>query len=216
MDMKIPLFNRLRKAMHRETALLQDEVVDIIYSIAPTAVFHGGTAIWRCYSGNRFSEDLDFYLKADKNFKESFFESLDSRNLQVLKYKKTENTIFSKITNGRTEIRFEAALRSTNRFDSGFYEKADGSSISIFVLSAEDLLLEKMSAYSNRRLVRDIYDVYFLSNRDLSAETRGKLGNFVKQIEKPVDEKTLKTIVYSGAIPSFEQMLLALKRRCIA
>ena len=215
MGMNIPLFNRLKKSIHREIAMLQDEVVDIIYSVSPEAVFHGGTAIWRCYSGNRFSEDLDFYLMADEKFKEKFFEILESHNLQVLKYKKTENTVFSKVSNGRAEIRFEAALRNISKYDSGFYEKTDGSSMGVFVLSAEDLLQEKMSAYSNRKLVRDIYDVYFLSNNDLSNESRKKLGNFAKKIGKPLDEKTLKTIIYSGAIPSFEQMLSALKRRCI-
>ena len=28
-------------------------------------VLHGGTAIWRCYAGNRFSDDLDLYVKSD-------------------------------------------------------------------------------------------------------------------------------------------------------
>ena len=36
----------------------------------PNAILHGGTAIWRIYSGKRFSEDLDLYLTKevkDKN-----------------------------------------------------------------------------------------------------------------------------------------------------
>ncbi|MEM1546291.1 MAG: nucleotidyl transferase AbiEii/AbiGii toxin family protein [Candidatus Methanomethylicia archaeon] len=33
-----------------------------IYNSFPEAVIHGGTAIWRCYGSNRFSEDVDVYL----------------------------------------------------------------------------------------------------------------------------------------------------------
>ena len=71
--MIIPLHKRLRKRAHVELALLQDEVMEILYGIENGLVLHGGTAIWRCYGGNRFSEDLDFYCQnteaLDKNLK---------------------------------------------------------------------------------------------------------------------------------------------------
>ena len=54
--MKIPLANQLKKRQQVETALLQDEIIGIIYLITEDMVLHGGTAIWRCYSGKRFSE----------------------------------------------------------------------------------------------------------------------------------------------------------------
>ena len=84
--MAIVLFNRLKKKLHREIALLQDELIDIIYSIEPNAVLHGGTAIWRCFQGNRFSEDLDFYLTPSKNFKETFFNACKARYLTLLMF----------------------------------------------------------------------------------------------------------------------------------
>ena len=65
--MRIPLANKLKKRLHSETAFLQDEVIDIVYGLEPNAVLHGGTAIWRCYQGNRFSEDLDFYFIIGEN-----------------------------------------------------------------------------------------------------------------------------------------------------
>ena len=44
-------------------AELQYEVIDIIYNrVEPDATLYGGTAIWRCYGGNRFSEDIHIYL----------------------------------------------------------------------------------------------------------------------------------------------------------
>lgn len=212
--MKVPLCNRLKKQIHRDTAMLQDELVEVVYNIAPKAVLHGGTAIWRCYSGNRFSEDIDFYLKKSNKFKQSFIEEIKAKNLSLLKYKETGNTIFSRISNGVVEVRLEANFGANKKYEVKSYEKANGSSIDVFTLSAEELITEKISAYTNRKLIRDFYDIYFLSGiaRENSS-LHEKLRNFLEKTEKPLDEKNLRTVIYSGAIPSFGQMLEVLKWR---
>lgn len=63
--MKIPLILQLKRQNHKELAIAQDIMVENIFNIED-AVFHGGTAIWRCYGGNRFSEVIDLYLPNDK------------------------------------------------------------------------------------------------------------------------------------------------------
>ncbi|MBU3958073.1 MAG: nucleotidyl transferase AbiEii/AbiGii toxin family protein, partial [Nanoarchaeota archaeon] len=75
--MQIPLQLKLKKKSHREIARLQDVVVDMMYRIFPKAVLHGGTAIWRCYKGNRFSEDIDVYIEKDADRIEIFFRELE-------------------------------------------------------------------------------------------------------------------------------------------
>lgn len=45
----------------------------------------GGTAIWRCYSGNRLSEDLDVYIEKRPKKIEQFFQALRTRGFQVEK-----------------------------------------------------------------------------------------------------------------------------------
>ncbi|MDG7039172.1 MAG: nucleotidyl transferase AbiEii/AbiGii toxin family protein [Nitrososphaerota archaeon] len=55
------LYKKMRKRTQTELAYAQDIVVEKIYDYLPEVVLHGGTLIWRCYAGNRFSEDLDFY-----------------------------------------------------------------------------------------------------------------------------------------------------------
>ncbi len=41
-------------------AMLQDTLIDLIYdTIQADATLYGGTAVWRCYNGNRFSEEID-------------------------------------------------------------------------------------------------------------------------------------------------------------
>ena len=59
------MIDKLKKKMHKDIALLQDIFIDILYEIFPDCVLHGGTAVWRCYNGTRFSEDIDVYIKKD-------------------------------------------------------------------------------------------------------------------------------------------------------
>lgn len=50
--------------------------METLYRIFPGGALHGGTAIWRCYSGNRFSEDVDAYVDKDIEKIDRFFEEL--------------------------------------------------------------------------------------------------------------------------------------------
>ncbi|MDO8554478.1 MAG: nucleotidyl transferase AbiEii/AbiGii toxin family protein [Candidatus Micrarchaeota archaeon] len=213
--MKIPLANRLKKRLHVETAALQDEMIDLVYAIEENAVLHGGTAIWRCYNGNRFSEDLDFYFPVGEDFEQKLITKLKERNLQLLKYKKTENVLFAKISDGNVEVRLE--VNSTYKYINAItkpYEKIDGSYIDIFTLSVEDFVIEKIAAYQSRKLIRDIYDIYHLSRYVEKNElVKEPIRNFLGKIEKPLDEENLKAIVYTGAVPSFKQMLDAIRTR---
>lgn len=213
--MKIPLANKVKKRLHLEIGLLQDELIDIIYTIAPQSVLHGGTAMWRCYDGNRFSEDIDIYLIRDENFEGMLKKKLKERKLELLKYKKTNNLIFSKIANGQAEVRLEIHL-FLKKIDSIVkpYEKMDGSFIDVFTLSGEKLILEKIKAYTDRKLIRDIYDVYHLTKYVKEDNViKNEIVQFLSTIENPLDEENLKVIVYLGAIPSFKQMIESLKKR---
>lgn len=212
--MRLPLSKVLKKQAHVEIAMLQDEVVDILYSLVPQAVLHGGTAIWRCYQANRFSEDLDFYAKTPKNFRERLSVELEKRQFFLPKFKQTQSTIFSKISRETIEVRLEIALRDCKKKTVVQYERANGSFMDIYSLSVEDLLAEKMNAFLNRRLVRDIYDVYFLSSKisDFSA-IKAECEKFSKNAKMPLDEKNLKTIVYSGIAPASSHMLDAVLKR---
>jgi hypothetical protein len=47
---------------------------------------------------------------------------------------------------------------------------------------------------------------------NLSIIQEKKLKEIIELWQKPEDEKNLKTIVYAGAVPSFDQLLLQIKR----
>ena len=211
--MKIPLGKQLKKRSQIEVAILQDELVDIIYSIVDDAVLHGGTAIWRCYSGKRFSEDIDLYSQSFSDSVRDFSTAILSRGLTIGKLKDTGRVIYSSVSNGRSEVRVEINHFSTQIGKVSKFELVDGSYIEVLSLTPEQLIREKMEAYRDRRFIRDIYDIYHLVGiiGDLGALKRDFL-TFLKEIGKPVDEQVLKTIVYSGIPPTFEGMVIELKR----
>lgn len=210
--MKLPIRNLLKKSAQIQLAQLQDEAADIMYSLCPDAVLHGGTAIWRCYGGNRFSEDLDFYAQLNGNFESALKEEAKKRNLSITKFRRTENNIYAKLFDSRTEVSLEIAVRKKKGILVPF-EKVDGSFMNVFSLSKEELIVEKASAFLNRKLIRDIYDVYFLSATADISKARDELLEFLKKAPLPVDEKNLKALLYSGAVPSFSQMLSVIARR---
>ncbi|MCR4335218.1 MAG: nucleotidyl transferase AbiEii/AbiGii toxin family protein [archaeon] len=210
--MDLPLNNQLKKRSQIELAQLQDEVIDIIYSINQKAVLHGGTAIWRCYDGSRFSEDLDFYVKLTSDFEEKLAKETTKRGFSITKLRKTDNTIFAKITNGKTVVSIELVLRE-KKGTVVFYNNADGTSLNILSLTKEELLLEKAIAFKNRKLIRDIYDVYFLMQTTPIENIKPELREITEKFENPADEKNLKALIYKGVTPTFRQMIEAIKRR---
>jgi len=209
------LENRLKKRLHVDVGRLQDEIMDIVYSLEGRAVLHGGTAIWRCFSGNRFSEDIDIYVPRASHLADGLKDALLARSLALSKLKTTGNLIFAKITDGNAEVRLEANLAGAKiEAEARKYERIGGGAMDVFCPSLPTLILEKIGAYKNRRFVRDLYDIYHLSSQldgDDAAVAKG-MRALLAGFEKPVDEANLQALLYSGAVPSTEQMLLALKR----
>jgi len=211
--MIMPLEKRLKKRMHVEVALLQDEIAELLYGIENELVFHGGTSVWRCYGGNRFSDDLDFYCAKIGKIERDFKKAAESRGLSILKFEKTANLIFCKVSNGNAEVRVEINFSRVKSAISKSFEKTDGTFMEVLTLPPEELVLEKINAYQNRRFIRDIYDIYHLSNYVKDGRIGKKVSKLLASIEKPVDKENLKAVVYAGNVPTFEQIVAALKRR---
>jgi len=207
----IPLEKKLKKRMHKNIALAQDIIVIELYNNFPDAITHGGTGIWRCYGSNRFSEDIDVYInpkyKEQKRI-ESFLSSLRRRGFTVKKFKLSNNSIFSKFSYLNVVVSFEALFKQIKNFITKPFEMYDGTFITVYTLSPEDTIAEKVLAYKKRGKVRDLYDIYFLLR---FVETKEKietsLKKLLKDFKQPVDVKDLKVLIILGAIPSIDDML---------
>jgi predicted nucleotidyltransferase component of viral defense system len=146
-------------------ALAQDLLLIEMYKKFSNTVIHGEIAIWRCYGSNRFSEDIDVYMRfKDKNKEKlkGFFDCLKPQGLFLKKFKLTKNTLFSKISYGDTDIRVEAIFKKIKQPFIKPYELLDETFINVLTLTPEELILERMLAYKKRKKIRDIYDIYFL------------------------------------------------------
>ncbi len=210
--MEIPLQLKLKKKAHREIARLQDIIIDVLYRIFPRAVLHGGTSIWRCYKGNRFSEDIDVYMEKDIDKIELFFKELEKLGFKLIKKRIKENSLFSKLVFEGTEVRFEAVFKKMKGIIKE-YETIEGILTNVYTFSPEDLIKEKVDTYLFRRNIRDLYDIFFLMRYVREpAEIKGGVLKLLKEFREPVDAVQLKTLILFGAIPTKNEIIEYLKR----
>jgi predicted nucleotidyltransferase component of viral defense system len=203
---EIPLILKLKKKMHKDIASAQDIIIQELYNVFNNAVLHGGTAFWRCFDGNRFSEDVDVYINKDKKKIEDFFSNLEKQGFEIKKKKVGENSLYSVLVFNRTIVRFEALFKKING-SLKEYKMVDGRFITIYTLSPEDLFKEKVNTYIKRLKIRDLYDVFFLL-RHIEDKTHVKdsIKKFVRNFKKPLDEDNLKIIIFEGLVPETEKM----------
>ena len=208
----IPLIMKVKKASHKEIAQGQDILIKEAYEYFPDAVLHGGTAIWRCYKGLRFSEDIDLYIPRDKEKIEAFFTAVEKKGLHILKKRIRENSLYSTLQWNRVEIRFEA-LFLMKKGVLKEYETAESNYLPIYTLPAEELIKEKTEAYLNRRKIRDLYDIFFLLQY---VEEKKKIAQHLKKLienfKQPVDQQELRIFILEGVVPSAQGMYDYIKR----
>lgn len=209
---EIPLNLKLKKKAEKEIAYAQDIIVGELYKFFPNAVIHGGTAIWRCYNGNRFSEDVDVYITKDEKRINDFFKSLEKRGFKITKKRIKENSIYSELIFNETEVRFEATFQNKKPFFKK-YETSESFFINVYTLSPEDLIIEKVETYLKRRKIRDLYDISFLiSYVENKKVIENHLKKLIKNYEKPKDEENLANIIIIGVVPSSNEILMEIKR----
>ncbi len=208
--MEIPLQNKLKKRAHQQIAYAQDLIMEEVYSFFPHAVFHGGTAIWRCYHGKRFSEDIDMYLSSPDAV-DAFFTALEKKGFLIIKKRIKGNSLYSLLEWQRTKVRFEAIFTNIKKQDVALkeYEMIDGNFISVYTLSSETLLHEKIKACIGRKLVRDIYDIYFL----LHLIEKKQIPELKKLLNiRIIDEDNLQSLIITGLVPSVDAMKKAIQQ----
>ena len=211
----LPLNKKLKKKIHRTIALAQDVLVISVYDLFPKAVIHGGTAIWRCFGSNRFSEDVDLYLPIGlkKAGVGRFLDDLKRRGFTIEKFKTTENAIFSRFSYVDAAVRCEAVFKNVESFVTKPFEMVDGTFMMVNTLSAEKVIEEKVSAYLRRRKVRDLYDIFFLLKFvEEKEETRDVLAKLLKDFKAPEDSDELKTLIVLGAVPNVKDMVGEIER----
>jgi hypothetical protein len=140
------------------------------------------------------------------------FDEVEKRGFEVRKRKLKENALFSTFRLGDAEVRLEGLFRRT-RGVLREYETCEGNLLTVYALSLEKLLEEKVEAYLARRKIRDLYDAFFLLRLvEKSRSTVSAVLRLIEAFRPPVDEKELRTVVLSGAVPNSKEMLEYIRR----
>ena len=211
---KVPLQARLKREVHRKVAYAQDVIVREVYSVFNGAVLHGGTAIWRCYNGRRFSEDLDFYFPKDRKKIELLFDNLKKHGFVILRKKISDTSVYSELEMDRISVRLEATFQKILGVLCD-YEMSDGNFISIYSLTPEQFLVEKVNTYLKRFKVRDLWDIFFLLKNIENPGKIKEIEKLIKNYKKPIDEENLKVILLEGVVPSAREMIDYIKRKWV-
>lgn len=207
----IPLILKLKREKHKEISRAQDLIIEELYKIFDKAIIHGGTAIWRCYQGNRFSEDIDAYLEYNKDKIDIFFNNLTKIGFIILKKKVTDNSIYSNLQFNGVNVRFEAIFKKKESILKE-YETYERNFIIVYTLTPEDLIEEKVNAYLNRYKIRDLYDIFFLLKHVKNKEKiKRSIENLIKNFKEPLDKQELKVLIIQGLIPDIKNMIKYIK-----
>ncbi len=208
-----PLINRLKRSEFVTLAELQDRFIEMLYSFDNEFVMHGGTAIWRCYSGNRFSYDIDGYIvsaREEKLLNEELTWKIAGAGMELKSIRYISGSIFATVADQEAELKLEF-IRTRKQISSISvpYEKLWGDYLTVRTLSPENFILEKIRAYEGRRYTRDLYDIYQLVGRiGKSQKLTKKLRTFMDEIEPPLSDKGgIEGVVLTGITPSFDDIV---------
>lgn len=209
MSYKLPLAKILKGRMLK-IAELQDLII-IELSRHFDFVLRGGTAIWRIYSGKRFSYDIDIYYNNPEEIA-NYFSS--SKMFKVLKSKLTSSKIlYLKFGNEVvTELEVSPFKNEFKVVEADFW-LIEGGSIVVKTLAPEDLLLEKINAFMSRKKSRDLYDIYYL----LDFCNMEKVKPMIKELLpllgcEPKDFNMLPELIILGRSPSFQAIVEKVSR----
>jgi predicted nucleotidyltransferase component of viral defense system len=152
-------------------------------------IFKGGTALYKFYNLNRFSEDLDFD-GVGKRFDTDKMIKKIMRNLEVVGMQRSifEKTVHSNEINIRFAIRgplYDGSKNSMSRVTLNisrrerpitYNEKLlvatypEIPSFELSVLDGEEIAAEKIRCILTREKPRDIYDLWFLSKKGINVD----------------------------------------------
>jgi predicted nucleotidyltransferase component of viral defense system len=206
-----------------EKAKLEDTIVELLYGKYGDLVLHGGTAIWRCYSGNRFSRDIDFYQKVSEKDKHSNYREISEFlkdcgfSIKEKGYNNATDTMHF-LVESNAKMKIDINFKYKNGIPAE-YKKVDDSRIMVLSLAPEELLNEKIDVYNyklqntsnqNQPEVQDLYDLYYLITLIKGKEiTKRNLRELLKHIRKkpPSNMRSLDHLILAGLPPTFEFMI---------
>ena len=179
-------------------------------------IFKGGTALQKNYGLNRFSEDLDFTMKSETNIEpvlKHITINLKIFGFEAIKKKikedkignnyliKIKGPLFNGTEQSHTHIRIEISKREKVimpvKINTITPIYKDLPPYTVPVMNLEEIMAEKIRAVLTRDNARDIYDLWFLTQKKTKVPVslvNSKLRYYKKifnqeEFEKSVEKK---------------------------
>ncbi len=153
-------------------------------------VFGGDTMLRLCHGLNRYSVDLDFYLK-DQTAHDRFFQKITSEfagPFVVTDSHNKRNTILQEIKHERYGMKLKIEINKMRRFTA--YQTTIAFSphaamqVHVDTVPLKDMMNNKIEALLSRKEIRDAFDIEFLLRREVVfPEDRQKASAVLKTIQ---------------------------------
>lgn len=169
--------------------LLETLLFALYQKVKQELVFKGGTALYKLYRLNRFSEDLDFTLQKHRRAVNTFLqEALSQLSLLGISGKIKEIQDYRQQINVHLEFKgplydgskpslvfipLNISLRE--KVEQASYELLFSSyreipSFEVYVMGEQEILAEKVRTILQRDKARDVYDAWFLFKKGVVLE----------------------------------------------
>lgn len=159
----------------RALEIFEIEVLDFLNSIRvlEQIYFGGGTMLRLCHNLNRYSTDLDFWLKPRKNHDQLFhllndsfsekYKIVDSANKKYtlifqLQSPNSKRTLKIEIRKEQSDFQYERKIA---------FSKFTNKQVQVLGLTLEQMMKNKIEAFLSRKLIRDCFDIDFIFKRGI-------------------------------------------------
>lgn len=121
----------------------------------------GGTALGRYWLNHRYSEDLDFFVNNDKNFK-TYIQDIQIHIAEYFKTDKSQNVVYD--TFARFFITENNGILKLDFVNDTPYRTGKPIQFDFLLLDTpENILSNKLSAILNREEPKDIFDIIHIA-----------------------------------------------------
>lgn len=202
----------------RALEILEIDVLDKLNSerILENLYFGGGTMLRLCHNLNRYSTDLDFWLRPEKDYKKTFelmqdslskeYELIDNADknytlLFQIRSPESMRTLKIEIRKDQEDFEWERKIA---------FSKFTVKQVQVWGLTLNQMMKNKVDALLSRKIIRDCFDIDFLFKRGIALpKDKDNLKKMLKVIEgfKGRDFKvTLGSVLEAGERDIYNQV----------
>lgn len=152
--------------------------------------FGGGTMLRLCHNLNRYSTDLDFWLKPEINVDELFNNLLSSLSdkYEIIDSANKKFTLLFQLRSGVSKRSLKIEIRKNQKYFEWerkiAFSNYSTKQVQVLGLTLKQMMDNKIEALLSRKIIRDCFDIDFLFKRGVPLPSdKETLNNILKIID---------------------------------